>query len=115
MKAVFSMDIKGTTSTSCWQEMSSSSGGVTEIRRDCGSAILRASFVMWVYIMYTMVCPHFSSLFHQLARPGCPNVITRLSVAAHLASVSFSPLGSCPHCLVLDDEPKHTPHGNDTY
>ena len=34
MKAVFSMDIKGTISTSCWQEISSSSGGVTETRRD---------------------------------------------------------------------------------
>lgn len=39
MKAVFSMDIKGTISTSCWQEISSSSGGVTETRRDCGSAM----------------------------------------------------------------------------
>ena len=39
MKAVFSMDIKGIISTSCWQEISSSSGGVTETRRDCGSAM----------------------------------------------------------------------------
>ena len=41
MKAVFSMDIKGTISTSCWQEISSSSGGVTETRRDCGSAMAK--------------------------------------------------------------------------
>lgn len=33
MKAVFCIDIKGMISTSCWDEISSSSGGVIDMRR----------------------------------------------------------------------------------
>jgi hypothetical protein len=40
MNAVFSIEIKGTISMSCWDATSSSSGGVTEERRVCGSAIV---------------------------------------------------------------------------
>jgi hypothetical protein len=36
IKAVFSMDMRGIISMSCWQAMSSSSGGVTDARRAGG-------------------------------------------------------------------------------
>lgn len=41
MKAVFSIVIKGTISTSCSEAMSSSSSGVTDVLKDCGNAIRR--------------------------------------------------------------------------
>lgn len=40
MKAVRSMDTKGIISTNCSDAMSSSSGGVTVVRRDCGRDIV---------------------------------------------------------------------------
>jgi len=43
MKAVRSMEIRGTISMSCWHAISSSSGGVTDVRRDWGRDIASRS------------------------------------------------------------------------
>ncbi len=48
MKAVFSMDIKGTTSINSSDAISSSSGGVTDTRRDGGRAMRDAIRVLYL-------------------------------------------------------------------
>lgn len=51
MKAVFSIEISGIISTSCSDATNSSSGGVTDVRRDRGSDMIAHTLILFAHVV----------------------------------------------------------------
>lgn len=86
MKAVFSMEMSGMISTSCWDAMSSSSGGVTEVRRDWGKDIFEVDPVE-----ADSVKADATGVVGVLARGSCDQTrVLKFEIRRHACACSIS-------------------------